>query len=79
MNALYNATSAILLAWEGASAGRNGGDARRLLLARLVLNHRLLPQDPMAPGENKFDKAAAEILLDDSPAGLPDVIKALAL
>ncbi|MFY0613568.1 MAG: acyl-CoA dehydrogenase family protein [Hyphomicrobiaceae bacterium] len=79
VNALYNVTSAVLLAWEGASAGQNGGDARRLLLARMVLDHRLLPQDPMATGENKFDKAAAGLLLDDAPARLPDVIKALTL
>lgn len=79
VNALYNATSAILLAWEGALSGRNGGDARRVLLARMVLDHRLLPQDPMAPGENSFDKSAAEILLDDTPVGLPDVIKTITL
>lgn len=79
VNALYNVTSAVLLAWEGVSAGRNGGDARRLLLARMVLDHRLLPQDPMAPGENHFDKAAAGILLDDAPATLPQVVETLTL
>ena len=79
VNALYAVTSAVLLAWEGASAGWNGGDARRLLLARMVLDHRLLSQDPMAPGENRFDKAAAGILLDDAPAALPKVAEALAL
>jgi len=79
VNALYNVTSAVLLAWEGVSVGRDGGDARRLLLARMVLDHRLLPQDPMAPGENHFDKAAARILLDDAPATLPQVVETLAL
>jgi acyl-CoA dehydrogenase len=79
VNALYNVTSAVLLAWEGVSAGRDSGDARRLLLARMVLDHRLLPQDPMAAGENHFDKAAASILLDDAPAGLPEVLEILAL
>jgi hypothetical protein len=79
VNALYSVTSAVLLAWEGVSVGRDGGDARRLLLARMVLDHRLLPQDPMAPGENHFDKAAARILLDDAPATLPQVVETLAL
>jgi acyl-CoA dehydrogenase len=79
VNALYSVTSAVLLAWEGVSAGRDGGDARRLLLARMVLDHRLLPQDPMAPGENHFDKTAARILLDDAPATLPQVVETLAL
>lgn len=37
---LYHATTAIVLAMEGAKAGRDGGDARRLLLSRFVLEHR---------------------------------------
>ncbi|MBT8002615.1 MAG: DNA alkylation response protein, partial [Rhodospirillales bacterium] len=77
--ALYHATSAVLLAWEGATVGALGGDARRLLLARLVVDHNLLPQDPMAPGENHFDKASAAILLNDEPASLDDVKAALSL
>ena len=79
VSALYHASSAILLAWEGASAGQSGGDARRLLLARLVLDHRLLPQDPMSAGGRKFDHAAADILLGDDPVGLPEVAKILSL
>ncbi|MGI9426612.1 MAG: acyl-CoA dehydrogenase family protein [Hyphomicrobiaceae bacterium] len=79
VNALYNVTSAVLLAWEGLSACRGGGDARRLLLSRMVLDHRLLPQDPMAPGENRFDKAAASILLNDTPIELPAILEVMAL
>jgi acyl-CoA dehydrogenase len=78
-NALYHATSAVLLAWEGATVGAKGGDARRLLLARLVIEHRLLAQDPMASGENLFDKAAADVLLNDAPAPLAEVIDVLAI
>ena len=77
--ALYHAASAVLLAWEGARAGAQGGDARRLLLARLVVEHRLLPQDPLASGEHHFDKAAATLLLNDAPASLADVNAALLL
>lgn len=42
--ALYNATSAIVLAWEAARSGR----WRRLALAHLVLRHKLAPRDPLA-------------------------------
>ena len=59
--------------------GVQGGDARRLLLARLVVDHNLLPQDPMAPGENHFDKAAAAILLNDESASLDEVDAAFSL
>ena len=43
-----NVTSAILLASEGA---HNPIDARRALISRMVLDHRLAPRDPLA-GEN---------------------------
>lgn len=79
VSALYNVTSAVLLAWEGALSGQAGGDARRLLLARLVLDHRLMPQDPMEPGENKFDTAAADLLLVERSASLDKVNSTLAL
>ncbi|HSU05999.1 MAG TPA: acyl-CoA dehydrogenase family protein, partial [Acetobacteraceae bacterium] len=46
--ALYNAASAALLAWEGS---RPGVDARRILVARCVLEHRLMPLDPLEASE----------------------------
>ena len=39
------------MAWEGATLGAQGGDARRLLLSRLVIEHRLAPQDPLSLNE----------------------------
>lgn len=42
-SALYHLTSAIAMGWE---AGQTGS-VRRMLLAQLVLRHRLLPQDPL--------------------------------
>ena len=42
---LYHITSAVLMTWE---ASRPGADARRALYARLVLEHRLGVQDPLA-------------------------------
>lgn len=59
-SALYNATSAVILAWE---AGRIAtGDWRRRDLARMVLAHKLTPRDPLAvPAE---DAAVLERLLE---------------
>jgi alkylation response protein AidB-like acyl-CoA dehydrogenase len=68
--ALYNAASAVLLAWEGT---RPGADARRALLARCVLEHRLSPQDPLAPEEAAWEKPATALLLDDAPVTLEQV------
>ena len=78
-NALYHAASAVLLAWEGATVGAAGGDDRRLLLSRMVVDNRLLPQDPLAAGENRFAKAAATLLLQDDPVPLAQVRDTLAL
>lgn len=68
--ALYNAASAVLLAWEGT---RPGADARRALMARCVLEHRLSPQDPLAPEEAAWEKPATALLLDDAPVTLEQV------
>jgi len=68
-NALYHATTAVLLAREGAMMGRESGDASRLVLSRLVLEHRLRPRDPMSLDKLDLEKVAAELLLDtDAPA-----------
>jgi acyl-CoA dehydrogenase len=58
--ALYDAASAVLLAWEGS---RPGADARRTLLARFVLAHRLSPVDPLAPEEAAWEPPATSALL----------------
>tara|TARA_E500000331_G_scaffold309689_1_gene315984 strand:+ start:1192 stop:1362 length:171 start_codon:yes stop_codon:yes gene_type:complete len=39
--------TATLLAREGAQLEAMGEDARRLILARMVIDHRLRPQDPL--------------------------------
>jgi len=46
-SALYHLTSAAALAWEAARLGL----PERLALARMVLRHRLLPRDPLDPGQ----------------------------
>jgi len=74
--ALYHATTAALMAWEGATLGAQGGDARRLLLSRLVIEHRLAPQDPLSLNESSWEQEAMDLLLDDAPVSLA---KAMAL
>ncbi len=60
--ALYDVSSAILLAWEGS---RTGADARRALLSRFVLAHRLTAADPLAPEEAAWEAPATAALLGD--------------
>jgi alkylation response protein AidB-like acyl-CoA dehydrogenase len=67
---LYHAASAVLMAWEAERLGTRGGDARRLLLARMVLEHRLSPQDPLAPADRSWEEAATDLLLGEAPVPL---------
>jgi hypothetical protein len=66
-SALYHAASAVMLAWEAWRIHEGSGDARRLLLSRLVLGHRLTAQDPLAPAVGTAEGEAATMLLDDRP------------
>ena len=47
-SALYHLTSAIAMVWEGAQMSTPTAQAQRLQLARWVVQHRLLPQDPLS-------------------------------
>ena len=58
------------MAWEGATLGAQGGDARRLLLSRLVIEHRLAPQDPLSLNEAPWEQEAMDLLLQDTPVPL---------
>jgi acyl-CoA dehydrogenase len=59
--ALYNAATAVLMAWEAARLD-NG---RRLLLSRMVVEHRLSAQDPLAPPDGAWEERAAVMLLGE--------------
>jgi acyl-CoA dehydrogenase len=66
---LYYAVAAAVLASEGSRLAATG-DARRLLLCALVLEHRLKPRDPLAPGsEDRF----ADALLSEQPVSASEV------
>ena len=58
-DALYHVTTATLLAREGAQLGAMGEDARRLILARMVIDHRLRPQDPLGIPSDEDPMAVA--------------------
>jgi alkylation response protein AidB-like acyl-CoA dehydrogenase len=62
---LYYATAATVLAAEGARLAA-GGDARRMLLAQLVLEHKVAPRDPLARTDAARESAAADLLLDEA-------------
>ena len=77
-NALYHVMSAVLLAHEGAALGAKGGDARRLLLSRLVIDHRMRPRDPMSVSDGPVETRCADLLLNDAPVSLDAAAQALA-
>jgi acyl-CoA dehydrogenase len=68
--ALYDVTSAVLLAWEGS---RPGADARRTLLSGFVLAHRLSPVDPLAPEEAVREGPATDALLGGKVLSMAEV------
>jgi acyl-CoA dehydrogenase len=72
--ALYNAISAVLLAHEGVQDPR---DARRLLLSRMVLDHRLAPDDPLGRAEAEWEEPAIDLLLADAPVPLAPALSIL--
>jgi hypothetical protein len=70
---LYHVASAVQLAWEAQRIDEMRGDARRLLLSRLVIDHRVLPSDPFRLVENRTQDAIAGILLIDRAVGMAEV------
>jgi alkylation response protein AidB-like acyl-CoA dehydrogenase len=72
ITALYHVASAVTLAWEAARIHDRRGDARRLVLSRLVLEHRLAPRDPLAAADARLEDAAAALLLGGVAVPLDD-------
>jgi acyl-CoA dehydrogenase len=73
-SALYHIASAVLMTSEAAPPGT---DARRALFARLVLEHRLGVQDPLAPKESAWEQTAAEILFSERKVAIGEIVKLL--
>jgi acyl-CoA dehydrogenase len=70
---LYHVASAVTLAWEGGRIHQMRGDARRLLLSRMVVDHRVSPGDPFRLAENSTQRAITAHLLGDRAVGMAEV------
>jgi alkylation response protein AidB-like acyl-CoA dehydrogenase len=75
---LYHVASAVVLVWEGGRIHDRRGDARRLLLSRLVIDHRVAANDPFRLTENAMQRAITGHLLGDRLVGMADVGELLA-
>jgi len=70
---LYHVASAVVLTWEGGRIHEMRGDARRLLLSRMVIDHRLSVNDPFRLTENSVQQAITSHLLGDRNVGMAEV------
>jgi len=67
---LYHVASAVALAWEAARIHDTRGDARRLLLSRLVIDHRLPSGDPFQLVDDGAQRAMTDLMLGDRAVGI---------
>ena len=72
---LYHATTACLLANEGVRIAEREGDARRLLLSQMVLDHRLYAQGPLQALDSELEARRAECLFAEEPQGIDSVAR----
>ena len=70
---LYHVASAVAFAWEGSRIHELRGDARRLLLSRMVVDHRLSAGDPFRLTEGAAQRAITSHLLGDRAVGIAEV------
>jgi len=70
---LYHVASAVALAWEGGRIHEMRGDARRLLLSRMVIDHRVSANDPFRLTENAAQRAITGHLLGDRAVAMAEV------
>jgi acyl-CoA dehydrogenase len=70
---LYHVASAVALAWEGGRIHVMRGDARRLLLSRMVIDHRVAANDPFRLTENAVQRAITSHLLGERDVGIAEV------
>src|SRR6201996_532392 len=76
---LYHVASAVALACEGGRIHEMRGDAKRLLLSRMVIDHRVSPSDPFRLTESAAQRAITGHLLGDRAVGLAEVGELLKL
>jgi alkylation response protein AidB-like acyl-CoA dehydrogenase len=75
---LYHVASAVALTWEGGRIHEMRGDARRLLLSRMVIDHRVLPGDPFRLAETATQRKITDHLLGERSVGMVEVGELLA-
>jgi hypothetical protein len=75
---LYHVASAVTLAWEGAQTYARRGDARRMILSRLVFDHRLSQRDPFALQNDAREQKIADLLLGQADVSIDDAREILA-
>ena len=62
-----------MLAWEAGRIHEMRGDARRLLLSRLVIDHRLAASDPFRLADNSTQRAITDLLLGERAVGMAEI------
>ena len=67
------------MANEGAELGAAGRDARRLLLSRMIVDHKLVAPNPLSIDGSAFDDTATDALLSDAPVSLEEASRILTL
>jgi acyl-CoA dehydrogenase len=70
---LYHVASAVALSWEGGRIHDMRGDARRLLLSRMVIDHRVATGDPFRLTENATQRTITDHLLGERDVGMAEV------
>ena len=70
---LYHVASAVAFVWEGSRIHEMRGDARRLLLSRMVVDHRLSAGDPFRLTESAGQRAITRHLLGERAIGITEV------
>src|SRR6202522_3344872 len=70
---LYHVASSVALAWEAGRIHEMRGDARRLLLSRMVIDHRVSANDPFRLTENSLQRAITAHLLGERAIGIAEV------
>lgn len=73
--ATYNLVCASIMASEGARIGDSRGDWSRIVIAALVLRHKLMPQNPLVPVVE--DDAVLDALIDGAGMGRDEAFAAV--
>ena len=73
--ATYNLVCASIMASEGAQIGDSRGDWSRIVIAALVLRHKLMPQNPLVPVVE--DDAVLDALIEGSGMGRDEAFAAV--